>query len=243
MAGTIVSTNRPEGDVSELAVCVYCGLLYGLRPEFAAAAAELGALLGSRGMNLVYGGGTTGLMGAIARLVIENGGLVHGIIPDALVARERTDQDPKLLVEAFNAKVQQGVEHHNGTTPVPETSEYGYTTVVLDMHTRKRLMAQEARAFVAMPGGYGTLEELMEVVTWLQLGIHHKPIVLFNVDGFYDGFVRFISEAIESGFISKDNGKIIAVATTAAEVVAQIEGYTVPQGRFRLKWLNTSESI
>ncbi|GMG31169.1 unnamed protein product [Ambrosiozyma monospora] len=107
------------------------------------------------------------------------------------------------------------------------------------MHTRKRLMGQEADGgFVAMPGGFGTLEEIMEITTWSQLGIHCKPIVLFNIDGFYDDFIKFLDSAIEKGFISKKNGKIIAVANTAEEVIEKLDNYVVPDGRFTLQWGN-----
>lgn len=218
---------------------MYCGSSFGNDPKFSDEARKLGQLLYSMRWKLVYGGGTTGLMGEIARATMgENvDGFVHGIIPDALVARERTDEsspDAKNSVSSVNDEIRKSVENHNGSTPL--SHEYGVTTIVPDMHTRKRLMATESDAFVAMPGGYGTLEEIMECITWSQLGIHQKPIVLFNTDGFFDGLLQFIQHAIKSGFISEKNGRIIQVATTAEEVIDKIQKYVVPDGRFNLNW-------
>lgn len=214
-------------------ICVFCGLSFGKNPSYAENATELGAMLAARKWGLVYGGGSTGLMGAVARGCATAGGYVHGIIPEALVTRERVSD------AEFNAKLQQGIEHHVGSTPIPDLKEYGKTTLVGDMHTRKRMMAQEADAFVALPGGYGTMEELMEVVTWHQLNIHDKPIVVFNMNGFYDSFLSWIREAIDSEFVSVKNGDIIQVATSPEEVLLAIENYKVPEGRFNLNWSNT----
>ncbi|KAF5213239.1 hypothetical protein E0198_000756 [Clavispora lusitaniae] len=214
-------------------ICVFCGSSFGKNPSYAENATELGAMLAARKWGLVYGGGSTGLMGAVARGCATAGGYVHGIIPEALVTRERVSD------AEFNAKLQQGIEHHVGSTPIPDSKEYGKTTLVGDMHTRKRMMAQEADAFVALPGGYGTMEELMEVVTWHQLNIHDKPIVVFNMNGFYDSFLRWIREAIDSEFVSVKNGEIIQVATSPEEVLSAIENYKVPEGRFNLNWSNT----
>ncbi|EEQ36248.1 putative LOG family protein [Clavispora lusitaniae] len=214
-------------------ICVFCGSSFGKNPSYAENATELGAMLAARKWGLVYGGGSTGLMGAVARGCATAGGYVHGIIPEALVTRERVSD------AEFNAKLQQGIEHHVGSTPIPDSKEYGKTTLVGDMHTRKRMMAQEADAFVALPGGYGTMEELMEVVTWHQLNIHDKPIVVFNMNGFYDSFLSWIREAIDSEFVSVKNGDIIQVATSPEEVLSAIENYKVPEGRFNLNWSNT----
>jgi uncharacterized protein (TIGR00730 family) len=150
-------------------------------------------------------------MGTIARSTKINGGEVKGIIPRALIERERECK-----------------------TPDPEF--FGETVIVEDMHTRKRLMAQSSSAFVALPGGYGTVEELFEVITWSQLGIHSLPIIIFNVDGFYDGLTNWINHAVKSGFISSNNRKIIVEATSAAEVIEKIENYIVPDGRLNLNW-------
>lgn len=213
-------------------ICVYCGSSFGNSSKYSNEAARLGELLHGLGWRLVYGGGSTGLMGTIASSAMGPtfDGKVLGIIPDALVSKERDSGDGSDL----NAKLRESVDNHKGATPI--SSKYGETLIVPDMHTRKRKMAEESDAFVAMPGGYGTLEEIMECITWSQLGIHGKPIVLFNIDGFYDHLLDFIKHAIEQGFISKKNGEIIQVASTPEEVVEKIANYVVPDGRFNLAW-------
>ncbi|KAI5950061.1 hypothetical protein KGF57_004406 [Candida theae] len=235
-------------------VCVFCGSSFGNKPQFAEEAAKLGTELAKRSWGLVYGGGSTGLMGAVARGCATNGGYVHGIIPEALISRERVEDKKEVAngngradvgdasnnkEDEFNAKLKESIDNHDGSTPIPDSKEYGKTTLVKDMHTRKRLMGQEASAFIALPGGYGTLEELMEVVTWQQLNIHNKPIVIFNIDGFYDNFLKFIKDAIASEFVSVKNGQIIKVANTVEEVLDAIENYKVPEGRFNLNWSST----
>ncbi|SCV02707.1 LAME_0H04390g1_1 [Lachancea meyersii CBS 8951] len=224
---------------AQKAVCVYCGSSYGNDSKFSNEARNLGQLLHSMKWKLVYGGGTTGLMGEIARAAMgpKVDGFVHGIIPRALVSRERDDdaaQVDEKAVSSFNDEIKKSVENHSGLTPL--SHEYGSTTIVPDMHTRKRMMATESDAFVAMPGGYGTLEEIMECITWSQLGIHQKPVVLFNMDGFFDGLLAFIQHSIRSGFISEKNGQIIQVANSAEEVIDKIQQYIVPEGRFTLNW-------
>ncbi|KAM3125055.1 hypothetical protein CJJ07_001984 [Candidozyma auris] len=223
-----MTTSTPEKTV-----CVFCGSSFGKEASFAESASKLGELLAKRNWGLVYGGGSTGLMGAVARGCATNGGYVHGIIPEALISRERTSDNE------FNDKLKGGINNLDGSTPLPDSSLYGKTTLVKDMHTRKRLMGEEASAFVALPGGYGTLEELMEVVTWHQLNIHCKPIIVYNLNGFYDSFLKFVEDAIDSEFVSKKNGEIIKVASTAEEVLDAIEHYQVPDGRFNLKWDTT----
>lgn len=173
---------------------------------------------------------TAGLMGAVAKSCSENNGYVHGIIPEALVSRERIDPDD------FNGKLHEDINNHKGLTPI--SNEYGKTTIVDDMHTRKRLMGQEADAFIALPGGYGTLEEIMEVITWSQLGIHEKPIIFYNIDGFYDGLLEFIKSSIKAGFISASNGEIVVVGKNTDEVLNHIANYKIPEGRYNLKWEN-----
>lgn len=222
-------TSKPEK-----VVCVFCGSSFGKEASYAEGATALGEMLARKRWGLVYGGGSTGVMGATARACATNGGYVHGVIPEALISRERVSSQ-----EDLNAKLKESIENHQGSTPIPDSKEYGHTTLVKDMHTRKRLMGQEADAFVALPGGYGTLEELMEVVTWFQLNIHNKPIVIFNIDGFYDNFLKFISDSIASEFVSRKNGEIIKVATTAEEVFEAIENYKIPEGRFNLNWGST----
>lgn len=214
-------------------ICVFCGSSFGNSSEFASEAANLGKLMAEKNYGLVYGGGTTGLMGEIAKAVSSNGAYIHGVIPDALVAKERVSSEE---IEKINEEIKNSVDNHKGETPLDDA--YGKTTIVPDMHTRKRLMGQEADAFVAMPGGFGTLEELFEITTWSQLGIHKKPIILFNLNGFYDELIRFIDNCIKSGFISANNGKILQIATTPDEVIEKLDNYVVPEGRFTLSWNN-----
>lgn len=214
-------------------VCVYCGSSSGTNKIFTEKAHELGQLFNQNDWKLIYGGGTTGLMGTVARATMgpNNKGKVHGIIPDALVSKER-NEDTK-YDNSRGTEITK-IEDHSGTTNI--SKDYGETTIVPDMHTRKRLMAKESDAFVAMPGGFGTMEEIMECITWSQLGIHNKPIVLFNIDGYYDKLLDFIKESINNGFISRNNGQILQVATTAQEVIDKINNYVAPDGRFNLDW-------
>ncbi|GAV56325.1 hypothetical protein ZYGR_0BB01020 [Zygosaccharomyces rouxii] len=217
-------------------VCVYCGSSFGKKDKYAGHAESLGKLFHQLGWRLVYGGGTTGLMGKIASATMgpELDGKVLGVIPDALVVKERDSN-----TQDFNEKIKESVENHKGSTPI--SSAYGQTVVVPDMHTRKRRMARESDAFVAMPGGYGTMEEIMECITWSQLGIHAYPVVLYNIDGFFDHLLKHIEHSIEEGFISKKNGEIVQVATTPEEVVEKIANYVVPEGRFSLQWKDEGE--
>jgi len=168
-------------------------------------------------------------MGEIARSLVSLSGpeSVHGIIPAPLVKYERgPDSDVST----------------GGT--LPEYTVYGKTTVVKDMHTRKQMMAQEVLAggkgsgFVALPGGYGTLEELMEVVTWNQLGIHNRGVVVYNVEGYWDGLLEWVRKSVEAGFVGKGSQGIIREARTAEDVVRALREYQVAEGRFKLEWGN-----
>lgn len=234
MTTTDYVTNKPnDTNKPDKTICVFCGSSFGNNEIFAKNANDLGKSLAKRNWGLVYGGGSTGIMGSVARGCATNGGYVHGIIPSALISRERIDD------EKFNEHLKSSIDNHDGSTPIPDLKEYGHTTLVKDMHTRKKMMGEEADAFIALPGGYGTLEELMEVVTWFQLNIHNKPIVIFNMNGFYDNFLKFIKDAIKNEFVSEKNGEIIKVAETADEVLKAIEEYKIPEGRFNLNWENT----
>lgn len=226
-------TNPSVTQAPTKTICVFCGSSFGNSPDFSTSATKLGQLMASKNYGLVYGGGTTGLMGAIAKSIASNGVYVHGIIPDALVSKERVSAED---IEKMNESIKNNVNNHKGETPLDDS--YGKTTIVTDMHTRKKLMGQEADAFIALPGGFGTLEELFEITTWSQLGIHQKPIILFNMNGFYDELIVFINKAIENGFISENNGKILQIANTCEEVIEKLENYTVPEGRFNLTWKN-----
>ncbi|MGH6639912.1 MAG: TIGR00730 family Rossman fold protein, partial [Polaromonas sp.] len=153
-------------------VCVYCGSRPGGQPEFAAVARQVGTWIGTHGGQLVYGGGRNGLMGILADAALAAGGRVIGVIPKALVEKEWA---------------------HTGCTELH---------IVENMHERKRLMAEHADAFLALPGGIGTLEEFFEVWTWRQLGYHDKPVGLLNQDGYYDSLLAFLQSAVKSGFMS-----------------------------------------
>src|SRR6476659_10585273 len=152
-------------------VCVYCGSGPGSNPRFVEAAIALGRVFAENNIRLVYGGGSVGLMGAIAKSTLDHGGLVTGIIPDFLRSREN-----------MLSRVQEMI-----VTP--------------DMHERKRLMFEHSDAFVALPGGVGTLEELVEQMTWQQLGRHTKPVLLLNVDGFWDPLCALLDQMEELAFI------------------------------------------
>ncbi|MBP1205150.1 uncharacterized protein (TIGR00730 family) [Duganella sp. 1411] len=164
-------------------ICVYCGANAGVTPAYAEAARALGRALADQNLALVYGGGKVGLMGVIADAVLAAGGEVTGVIPTALVERE---------------------VGHMGLTR---------QFIVKDMHERKAMMASLSDGFIAMPGGMGTLEELFEMLTWSQLGIHAKPIGLLNVDGFYDGLIDFIAHASGQGFIRPQHAALMMSAT------------------------------
>jgi uncharacterized protein (TIGR00730 family) len=174
-------------------ICVYCGSGFGADPVFVESAAELGRAMAEQGTNLVYGGGNVGLMGTVARSVLDHGGHVTGIIPDFLKAREKMLDD-----------VQD-------------------TIVVPDMHTRKRLMFEKADAFVALPGGIGTLEELVEQMTWAQLGQHTKPILLFSPNGFWKPLLTLLAHMREQGFIRPGLELNYLVAERVEDVLPMLE--------------------
>ncbi|MGQ0552736.1 MAG: TIGR00730 family Rossman fold protein [Planctomycetota bacterium] len=160
-------------------VCVFCGSHEGKDPIYVSAAQSLGKALVRRNWGLVYGGGSVGLMGVIADTVLAAGGEVYGVIPDALARKEI---------------------RHEGLTKQFK---------VPNMHARKAKMTELSDAFIAMPGGYGTLEELFEVITWAQLGLHDKPIGVLNAAGYYDGLLGCIDSAVLEGFIRPEHRKLI----------------------------------
>jgi len=174
-------------------ICVFCGSAKGAQPEYAAAAREMGHKIAAAGLGMVYGGGSIGLMGVAADAALAAGGEVVGVIPDVIVDCE---------------------VGHDGLTEL---------CVVRTMHERKAMMAERADAFVALPGGFGTLDEFMEIVTWAQLGIHQKPCVLANVGGYYDPLLRFLDSAVDGGFIRSENRGLVWVAQDAAEALELIE--------------------
>jgi len=177
-------------------ICVFCGSSAGHRKVFADAALELGHELVRRGISLVYGGGSIGLMGVIARTVRDGGCHVLGVIPKALMPIEISGES------------------------------VGEVKVVADMHQRKAEMARQSEAFVALPGGYGTMEELLEMITWCQLGIHDKPVGLLNVDGYYDPLIALFEKGATEGFINPDCRQIFVSAPTASELLTKMEQYT-----------------
>jgi hypothetical protein len=173
-------------------LCVYCGSRPGASPHFSAAARAVGHWIGSHGGQLVYGGGNAGLMGVVADATLEAGGRVVGVIPHALVDREFAKLDC--------------TELH----------------VVDNMHERKRLMADKADAFVALPGGIGTFEEFFEVWAWRQLGYHDKPVGLLNVAGYYDGLMTFMRTGVEQQFMSGAQMELIRVGSDVHELLPEL---------------------
>jgi uncharacterized protein (TIGR00730 family) len=183
-------------------LCVYCGSRPGNSTEFAALAREVGSWIGQHGGQLVYGGGHNGLMGIMADAALAAGARVVGVIPKALVEKEWA---------------------HTGCTELH---------VVENMHERKRIMAEHADAFLALPGGIGTLEEFFEVWTWRQLGYHDKPVGLLNMSGFYDSLLGFLQSAVKSGFMNAWQMGLIRTGSNAAsllEELVQAAGVTAPR--------------
>jgi uncharacterized protein (TIGR00730 family) len=174
-------------------VCVYCGSRSGRADRFSEAAEGLGRLLAGRGIGVVYGGASVGLMGAVADAALAAGGEVFGVIPDRL----------------FGGEVA-----HGGLTELH---------VVDSMHERKALMSELADAFVALPGGYGTIEEVVEAATWTQLGIHDKPVGLLDVDGYFDFLLRFLDRAVTEGFVSPANRALIHSSDDASRLLDHLE--------------------
>jgi uncharacterized protein (TIGR00730 family) len=174
-------------------VCVFCGSSPGSKPAYRADAVYLGRLLGQAGLGLVYGGAQVGLMGALADAALENGCEVIGVIPRSLAGIEVAHQRLTRLI------------------------------LVETMHERKALMAKEADAFVALPGGFGTLDEFFEILTWAQLGIHAKPCVLVNTAGYYDHLLSFLQVAVDQGFLKPHNYALIHVVASPAEALKSIQ--------------------
>ncbi|XP_051183880.1 probable cytokinin riboside 5'-monophosphate phosphoribohydrolase LOGL3 [Lolium perenne] len=176
-------------------MCVFCGSSQGNKTSYRDAAIDLAKELVAGGIDLVYGGGSIGLMGLVSQAVYHGGRHVLGVIPKTLMT-------PEIIGEMV-----------------------GEVRPVADMHQRKAEMARHSDAFIALPGGYGTLEELLEVITWAQLGIHHKPVGLLNVDGYYNSLLTFIDQAVEEGFINPAARRIIVSAPTAQELMEKLEEY------------------
>src|ERR1039458_9304127 len=179
-------------------IAVFCGSQKGTRPEYAAAAERLGALVAREKIELVYGGGMVGLMGIVADAALKNGGHVIGVIPQAMVIKE--------------------VVHEK----LPDLR------VVKNMHERKALMAELADGFIALPGGYGTFEEFCEVLAWSQLGYHRKPFGLLDAAGFYAGMLEFFDHAAREGFIRPQHRELVMVEEDAEKLLRRLETFKPP---------------
>jgi uncharacterized protein (TIGR00730 family) len=194
-------------------VCVYCGSGSGLNPAYAEAARTLGRAFAEEGIELVYGGGSVGLMGTLARTVLDGGGSVTGIIPHFLKDRERLFSDVTELI------------------------------VTSDMHERKMRMFERAEAFVALPGGVGTLEELVEQMTWVQLGQHEKPILLANIDGFWQPLVTLLDHMRDERFIRNGMEVGCLVAERAEDIVPMLQEAVVDRSQAALERTAEAEPI
>ena len=189
-------------------LCVFCGSSPGRKPEYLQAARELGRILASRNLALVYGGANIGVMGAIADAVLADGGEVIGVIPQGLVEKE--------------------IGH----------SRLSDLRIVHSMHERKSLMFELSDAFIALPGGLGTIEEFFEVLTWTQLGMHQKPCGLLNVCGYYDKMVEFLDHAVEERFIQPAHRTMALIDENPESLLNQLDAYRAPSVK---KWLDLKQ--
>ena len=191
-------------------VCVFCGSSPGARPAYTEATEELAALLAAEGIGVVYGGGGVGLMGKLADAVLAHGGDITGVIPRALVERE--------------------IEHR----------QVEDIRVVDSMHERKALMAELADAFVALPGGIGTLEELVEVFTWSQLGLHRKPCGLLDVEGYYQRLADFLDHAVQERFLLEQHRATLMVESDPGPLLERLKAYR--PDALEPKWIDRDET-
>jgi len=180
-------------------ICVYCGANSGLDPRYRESAWQLGAALALAGLGVVYGGGNVGLMGAVADGALSVGGEVIGVIPRALMEKELG---------------------HRGVSKLFEVGS---------MHERKALMVDLSDAFIALPGGFGTLDELFETLTWLQLEFHHKPIGLLNVGGYFDGLMAFVAHMRDHGFVKPEHAACLLVESDAAALLSALRAFSPPR--------------
>jgi uncharacterized protein (TIGR00730 family) len=188
---------RP-GSLPWVRLCIFCGSSPGARPEYSDATVELAQLLAGRGIGVVYGGSSVGLMGLLADTALNAGGEVIGVIPEALERKEVS---------------------HRGLSDL---------RVVGSMHERKALMAELSEGFIALPGGSGTLEELFEVFTWTQLGLHRKPCALLNAAGYYDGLTEFLDHAVTERFMKAEHRAMLLCEDTPSAVLGALESYEPP---------------
>jgi uncharacterized protein (TIGR00730 family) len=189
-------------------ICVYCGSSAGKNPAYSHAAKALARAMCERGIGLVYGGAAIGVMGAIANAVLDGGGEAIGVIPSSLAVKE--------------------VAHSNLTE----------LHVVASMHERKAMMAELADGFIAMPGGWGTLEEIFEILTWAQLGFHNKPCGLLNIEGYYDGLIGFLDNAFEQQFVNELCRPMLMKDSEPTALLDQFAEYRAPRVR---KWVGEAE--
>lgn len=204
-----MASAKLEGMQELKSICVFCGSNFGSRPEYAAAAESLGKLLIQHSISLVYGGAKAGLMGKIADAVLNAGGKVIGIIPQALVLKEIA---------------------HEGVTEL---------RVVDSMHERKALMADLADGFIALPGGFGTLDEFCEILTWAQLGIHHKPCGVLNVNGYFDNFLKLLDHAVSELFLRPLHRAMVISENDPETLLGRMIQYEAP---LTGKWIDRSET-
>ena len=190
-------------------LCVFAGSSSGSRPEYLEAARELGRVLAQRKLGVVYGGARVGLMGALANEALAGGASVIGVMPEALVAKEVA---------------------HRGLTEL---------RVVKSMHERKAMMADLADGFVALPGGWGTVEEFFEILTWGQLGFHRKPCGLLNAAGYYDRLLAFVDHGVDEAFVRREQRAMITVAPSPAELLDAMAAYRAPVVE---KWIERSQT-
>lgn len=179
-------------------ICVYCGSSPGRTETYSKAARHLGRALAERGIKLVYGGASVGIMGVLADAVLEHGGQAVGVIPEALVKKE--------------------VAHHH-------LSELHVTG---SMHERKMLMAELSEGFIALPGGIGTLEEIFEIWTWAQLGFHKKPFGMLNIDGYYDSLITFLDHTVAEQFVKQPHRSMLMVETDPETLLDRLSCYMAP---------------
>ena len=179
-------------------VCLFCGSNTGTRPAYADAATEIGRALAARGVTLIYGGGSVGLMDIAAQAALDAGGRVIGVITEQLMVRE---------------------VGHSGLDQLH---------VVASMHERKALMARLSDAFIALPGGFGTFDELCEMVTWDQLGIHAKPLVVVNLEGYFDSFLAQLDRAVADGLLKAEHRALLGCATTVDAALAVLAAWRPP---------------
>ena len=192
-------------------VCVFCGANAGNRPLFGETARAMGEVLARHGITLVFGGGRVGLMGAVSAAARDAGGRVVGVIPSALQRKEL----------AY------------------EGSDLSELIVVKSMHERKARMAELAEGFIALPGGYGTFEEICEMITWAQLGIHRKPCGVVNVDGYFDGLLAQFDRAVAEGLLKAPHRGLVVSAPDPEQLLASMAAWRSPPLEFKLDWQST----